>query len=87
MNLGPWNIAHLKNKHGKKKIVVHTNAQHFAFVLNVTEPDEEWQLIEWIGPIDVLKDAEKLASVENLNFKEAAQYFVYSYQKGEDLKY
>jgi hypothetical protein len=84
MNWGPWYIAKLQNKDGKEKIVVHTYAPQFANVLKITEPQEGWRLLEYMGPIDILEHAERIGNLQNLNLKDASQHFHYEYRKVAD---
>lgn len=70
MNWGPWYIANLKNRqNGQERLVVHTYAREIEII------DKDWQMIEFIGPIDVLKHAESIASLKPLNLKHSAQFF------------
>ncbi len=58
-NPGPYYIAYLVNNTSEKQTVVHTFAEHFAFVYGILKPTEQWVLLELVGPFGLEADAVK----------------------------
>lgn len=58
-NPGPWYVATLQNSNGETKRIVHTFAEHFAFVYAVLRPEEKWVMTEVTGPFGSEQEAQE----------------------------
>ena len=62
MNPGPYYVAFLQNNQLERQIVVHTFAEHFAFVYSILKPSEQWVMTELRGPFGLESDAQLCAN-------------------------
>ena len=62
---GPWYIANLapNGRNGESIYIVHTFAEHFAFIYSILKPSEQLIMLELIGPFGKRVEAEKIASL------------------------
>lgn len=55
---GPWYVGYLRNSvTGEERTRVHTYCYKMAAVMNVLQPEANWQMIWLVGPYDSLTDA------------------------------
>lgn len=74
---GPWYLGYLRNSiTGEEQTRVHTYCFKMAAVMNVLQPDANWQLTRLVGPYDSLTDA--------LEKRTPVDYLLYSWEAASE---
>ncbi len=50
----------------QRQVIVHTFAEHFAFIYAVLKPTEQWVMTELVGPFGLEADALRGAAVDGV---------------------